>query len=183
MSKKAGKEKHPLFNTWAHAKRTKTMGTIWSNDFWLFVEEVGNRPENTRLFRKDISLKLDRDNFYWKEIKLTIQDYESRAAYMREYMRQNPDKQKNSDLKKRFGINLDTFQHMQNEQNYVCAICGNPETTVDNRSNTTRELAVDHCHTTGKIRGLLCRGCNQGLGNFRDNITYLKKAITYLERN
>jgi hypothetical protein len=42
-------------------------------------------------------------------------------------------------------------------------------------------LAVDHCHAGGHIRGLLCRQCNVGLGNFQDNIQYLKNAIKYLE--
>jgi hypothetical protein len=43
------------------------------------------------------------------------------------------------------------------------------------------ELAVDHCHTTGKVRGLLCSTCNTALGSFQDNPAYLKAAIHYLE--
>lgn len=45
----------------------------------------------------------------------------------------------------------------------------------------SRYLSVDHNHKSNKIRGLLCLNCNAGLGNFRDNITLLKKAISYLE--
>ena len=45
------------------------------------------------------------------------------------------------------------------------------------------QLVVDHCHKTGKIRGLICDSCNVGLGRFKDNIDNLKNAIKYLEKN
>jgi hypothetical protein len=44
-------------------------------------------------------------------------------------------------------------------------------------------LSIDHCHNTGKVRGLLCDHCNKGLGLFKDNIDYLNKAIEYLKYN
>ena len=53
-----------------------------------------------------------------------------------------------------------------------CFICG--------LDKDRRNLCVDHCHTTGKVRGLLCDNCNVGLGRFKDNITLLEKAIKYL---
>jgi hypothetical protein len=102
------------------------------------------------------------------------------AKRMREYRKKNPDSFRNSDLKKSFGITLDIYNEMLSEQAGVCAICGNPETIVDNRTNKIRNLAVDHCHTTKKVRGLLCMGCNQGLGNFRENPDFLAKAISYI---
>jgi hypothetical protein len=46
-----------------------------------------------------------------------------------------------------------------------------------------KELAIDHCHKTGKIRGLLCKNCNQGLGQFKDNIDLLLSAAKYLYEN
>ena len=52
----------------------------------------------------------------------------------------------------------------------VCAICGK-----------TSQLVGDHCHKSGKPRGILCRNCNLAIGNFFDSVTYLKKAIKYLE--
>jgi len=53
-----------------------------------------------------------------------------------------------------------------------CFICG--------LDKDRRNLCIDHCHTTGKIRGLLCDSCNVGLGRFKDNTNLLEKAIKYL---
>jgi len=64
-------------------------------------------------------------------------------------------------------------------QNGVCAICSGGE-TVKTRG-TLRRLAVDHDHETGKVRGLLCNRCNNGLGNFRDDPDLLREAIAYLQ--
>ena len=104
------------------------------------------------------------------------------TCYAREWRKKEGSslKQKNIDLKKRFGITLDEYNTMKQDQGDVCAICGCVETTVDNRTKETRNLAVDHCHTTKKVRGLLCMGCNQGIGNFRENPQFLANAISYL---
>ena len=63
---------------------------------------------------------------------------------------------------------------MLGAQNGRCAICGRPETEAGG-------LAVDHCHATGKVRGLLCTLCNTALGKFRDRTDILRAAIRYLE--
>ena len=60
------------------------------------------------------------------------------------------------------------------KQNNVCAIC-------ENKCPTGYNLAIDHNHITGEIRGLLCINCNGGLGNFKDSIKLLDKAIIYLK--
>ena len=81
----------------------------------------------------------------------------------------------NTKLKRRFGITLDDFNEMYKNQGGKCLICDATE------SMSSHRLAVDHCHITGKIRGLLCKSCNVALGGFKDNIESLKKAIKYLE--
>ena len=63
----------------------------------------------------------------------------------------------------------------------VCAICGKKETRKS-RYGGICKLHIDHDHKTKKIRGLLCHKCNNGLGNFRDNIENLDRAKKYLER-
>ena len=78
-------------------------------------------------------------------------------------------------------MTLADYQKLYDEQNGVCAICGGIQTGRGRAKNT---LAVDHNHETGAIRGLLCTNCNTGIGNLRDNIDLLQKAIQYLrERN
>lgn len=64
---------------------------------------------------------------------------------------------------------------MLEEQGGVCAICGRV-------CSTGMNLAVDHCHVTGEIRGLLCQGCNVSLARFNDDVAVLKNAIVYLEK-
>ena len=181
MSKKSGKEKHPLFNAWSGAKRTSGLSKEWREDFWLFVSEVGERLTDHRLFTIDKEKPLSKDNFKWVPIKLKLQDYSSKADYMKAYMKANPDKQKDHDLKRHFGITISHYTTMQTNQKGLCAICGKTDDTIDNRSGLPRNLAVDHCHITKLVRGLLCRGCNQGLGNFKDDADLLQKAINYLK--
>jgi len=79
-------------------------------------------------------------------------------------------------LRKKYGINLDMYNEMLEKQNGVCAICGHPQPPQFFR------LAVDHCHKTGKVRGLLCQSCNGMLGLAKDNIEVLAEAIEYLGR-
>lgn len=105
---------------------------------------------------------------------------ESWAEYMREYRKRKPHIMKSVELKKRFGISLEEYEQMLEQQNNVCAICKQPETSIDHRTKKVRSLAVDHCHTTNKIRGLLCTNCNTALGLFRDDLLILKQAIHYL---
>jgi hypothetical protein len=79
---------------------------------------------------------------------------------------------------KKYSLTQDQYDAMMAAQNYVCAICHQPEQTK--HKEVSRRLAVDHCHTTGAIRGLLCSHCNHGIGRFHDKIDLLKSAIDYL---
>jgi len=83
-------------------------------------------------------------------------------------------------LKRKYGITLYDYEVMYEEQNGVCKICGNPETRINPYTKTPIRMPVDHCHETGKIRGLLCTDCNVGIGNLNDDIKLLEKAIEYL---
>ena len=85
----------------------------------------------------------------------------------------NPEKARQYYLKYEFGISVDEYTKLFEHQKGCCAICNDPPS--ENRS-----LAVDHCHTNGNIRGLLCFRCNATLGKFNDNIALFQKAIDYL---
>lgn len=72
------------------------------------------------------------------------------------------------------------YDKMFSAQGGVCAACYKPEESKDKRYGTTRNLAVDHCHATGKIRGLLCIRCNLCLGTLKDDRDLLLRLAEYL---
>jgi hypothetical protein len=76
-------------------------------------------------------------------------------------------------IKKLYGLSWEDYQHMLKEQEGRCAICGRTMDTIN----------VDHDHRTENTRGLLCLFCNHLLGNAKDDIEILKKAIRYLRRH
>jgi len=76
---------------------------------------------------------------------------------------------RNERYKKRYNITIEEYERMAKDQSNMCKIC-----------NKNTKLVVDHCHKSNKVRGLLCQGCNLGLGAFKDNYNNLNKAITYL---
>lgn len=78
-------------------------------------------------------------------------------------------------LKQSYGISIEQFDKMLEDQCGVCAICGSTPTGKD------PVLHVDHCHTTKQVRGLLCTGCNQGLGRFDHDPELLEAAAKYLK--
>lgn len=72
-------------------------------------------------------------------------------------------------LKHRYGIDEAEWDRLQEAQNGVCAIC-----------KLQPAEHVDHCHGSGKVRGLLCFNCNGGLGRFQDDPAVMERAIEYL---
>jgi protein-arginine kinase activator protein McsA len=94
-------------------------------------------------------------------------------AKSRVWRQENPDTVKNGRFKRLYGITLEQYLKMKDKQNGCCATCGKePET-----------LCVDHDHTTGKVRGLLCSNCNRALGFLQDNIDILRQAVKYLRKH
>lgn len=88
--------------------------------------------------------------------------------------RGSPEYVKAAFLRHMYGISMDEYNDLFEKQKGCCAICKKHQTEIKKR------LHVDHCHTTGKVRGLLCFSCNNALGQLNDDIELLKAAITYL---
>lgn len=87
-------------------------------------------------------------------------------------------------LKRRYGITASDYIALAQAQHDRCAICGLRFADVERqKSDQTQRLHVDHDHETGKVRGLLCFRCNNGLGFFRDDIAALEAAIAYIKRS
>lgn len=106
------------------------------------------------------------------------QPYDVRLANDRRRYRLKPEHHRNYNLKRDFGISLGQYQEAFAAQGGVCACCRKPE--VSERDGKRKWLAVDHDHTTGTFRGLLCSNCNQGLGRFKDDPGVLERAAAYL---
>ena len=110
---------------------------------------------------------------------------DKKAAQDREYYRKHRAQHglsyRESELKRRFGITLHEYGQLMVKQGGKCAICGTDEGGT--RLGEVKALAVDHDHKTGRVRGLLCESCNQGIGKLKDDVEILQKAIDYLKAN
>ena len=95
----------------------------------------------------------------------------------------DPVKNRENHLKRHYGLTLDDYDLMLVEQNGVCKLCG----TSDPGGRQTGRgkvdvFFVDHCHASGKVRGLLCNTCNKAIGQVGENISFFEKAILYLKK-
>ncbi|MAT39187.1 MAG: hypothetical protein CL946_06255 [Ectothiorhodospiraceae bacterium] len=97
---------------------------------------------------------------------------------LREKQNRNPSARDRAQRKyryKQFGLTIADYEQILKDQGGVCAICGQPP--------NGRDLCIDHCHRTGKVRGLLCDGCNTGIGKLGDDASSIRKALIYLQQS
>lgn len=81
-------------------------------------------------------------------------------------------------MKLKYGLTPEKYQEILDKQNGVCAICK----TKPNFDKWKKRFAIDHCHSTGNVRGLLCDACNRGIGMLKDDPNILISAAEYLAR-
>ena len=95
----------------------------------------------------------------------------------------DPIKKRNENLKRNYGITLEEYNTMLENQGGVCAVCGtdDPKGRRSGRG-VVKDFYVDHNHITGEVRGLLCNACNRAIGNFQDDPSILEKAVLYLRK-
>lgn len=91
----------------------------------------------------------------------------------------NPERRYTHEIKRRYGCTLEQYNAMLTAQGGACAICSKLHNPAEKRGR----LYVDHCHKSGKVRALLCRGCNSMLGYALDDTRVLAEAIAYLTRH
>jgi hypothetical protein len=128
-------------------------------------------PEKRKQYHKEYHKKWSIDNI--DSIKERGKKYfqkNKEKIYKRRKRNGTSDYNRFYQMKSRYGILENEYNELLIKQNNLCCICKQPN----------KKLCVDHNHDNKKIRGLLCRDCNSGLGMFKDNREYLLEAIKYL---
>jgi hypothetical protein len=115
---------------------------------------VGPKYKGRSYWRCGQSRKWDENSRYRTDP--SVREGQRRARFLREY-----------------GISVEQYDEMFETQGGVCARCGNPPQEI-------KKLAVDHCHKTGRVRGLLCGPCNTYLGRLEANLDQLQRDLNYL---
>jgi hypothetical protein len=133
-----------------------------------------------RKCRRERSLKWQRENpdkYREQQQKTYKKNIDKRREYEKKRARDPERKRynKNKNLLDKYGITIEEFECMVESQNGLCAIC--EERLTYGRNG----CAVDHDHTTGQVRSILCSPCNKGIGHFQENISRIKAAVMYLE--
>lgn len=109
---------------------------------------------------------------------MTEAQKESRRKATREWKLRNPElyiqRSRDKEYRRKYGISLEQYDELLKAQQGVCAICA---TSCDTGMN----LAVDHCHDTNKIRGLLCKNCNTAIGLLKEDLETMTKALEYVK--
>lgn len=133
------------------------------------AKKSGRDPRMSRCRGCETKLRLERyhsdPEFREVQLERSRRSYRSRAR--------SPEYWRRANLKYMYGLTPDDFDRLVEEQGGGCAICG----------SSVSRLQVDHCHESGVVRGLLCGGCNSGLGHMRDDPVRLRAAAEYVERS
>lgn len=105
------------------------------------------------------------------------------AAKSRQWRKENPDKSKDADLRKVYGITLQDKLNMLSKQAKKCAACGASWHGNKRYKDSETGWLVDHDHKTGKIRGLLCDPCNRTIGQAKEDLHRLVALTAYLTKH
>ncbi len=136
----------------------------------------GQKKKESEYQKKWKERNREHANAYRREWVAKNPEYEERRkANQRRRYKDEPERRWHATLKK-FGLVPEQYEELLSSQGFVCAICLKQDPLG-------RRLAVDHCHTTGKIRGLLCSLCNTAIGMLKDDTTSLLRAVSYLEKH
>lgn len=157
------------------------MGTPKDPNYWKKYQKLNREKiltQHREYYRKNKERLLKQNKDYRSKKGDQIREGQ------RKYYQENKGKWKEQHLRKKYNLSVEDFNAIFVAQNGQCAICA---TTFNDAFVGTRQREgkahVDHCHTTGKIRGLLCTKCNTALGLFDEDIVRLLNAIDYLKKH
>ena len=105
-----------------------------------------------------------------------------KKRYNKEHYQKHKSMSRKSRLKCQYGITIEDYDNLFAKQDGLCAICGKME-TYKHYKGTICRLSIDHNHTTGAVRGLLCQKCNAALGFLDEDIIRMLKMIEYIEND
>lgn len=149
-----------------------------------FVKDK-NRKDGLYPQCKACRKKFDQDNKEKITVRRKIYDEKpenkKRQSNYNKKRREKPEnikREKDSHLKNNYGITIQEFEAFEKQQDERCRICKKHKSEAGRKG-----LHVDHNHKTGKVRGLLCTSCNQGLGRFKDNAVFLRNAADYIDEH
>lgn len=184
--KGGGRRDHHLYSIWHERKKRGALCEEWAADILIFWKAVGDRPAPNYLLRRiNPQRPYGPGNFEWlaalkREAGETRKAFNARKwASRRE---REPEYEARRWLMRKYGITTEQYEAMYQAQGGVCATCRKPETSVHHHTQTPKALSVDHCHATGRVRGLLCWHCNSVLGKVKDNPITLRAMADYLEK-
>lgn len=159
-------------------QKTKSLGS-----FTRRKERTGQYTVDCKICRAEKAKK------YREKNKKKVKSYEAQyrknnkeernrknKLRLRRLRASNPEYDKSYKLKWNYGITLDEWNVLFKKQDKSCAIC-------KSKTSGARGFSTDHCHKTGKVRGILCHSCNTSLGGFKDDINILEAAINYLKNS
>lgn len=145
---------------WNRSARGKAMKALW---------EAAN-IERVRESKRRWVLRNRRKNEESKK-RYRERTKEKASISAAAWRKANPGRQLAKARLRKYGITQEEFDKLSQRQKHRCAVC----------RSKPKILYVDHCHRTRRVRGLLCFGCNVGLGHFRDRVQFLENAVLYLK--
>lgn len=179
------RREHPLYMVWWERKRAGIVSTEWLN-FDIFLRDVGKRPSDNHFMMRRGNEPYGPKNFQWVEHLRKRKDETGKQWYARKWaarMLANPGIERKRMFARKYGMTVEQYEDLVKSQDGKCAICEQPESSFDGKTGSLKNLCVDHCHNTGKIRGLLCFRCNATLGKLEDNPLLLRAMWDYLHEH
>lgn len=144
---------------------------------WFYV--YGHFPDRMLRF-----LDGDSDNLAIRNLAMPehdARDHDGKLEYQRSWKNTEYGAYREKDLLRDFGITLNVYEQLSKAQGGVCAIC--KRTEIVRRGGVVKKMAVDHCHSSNAVRGLLCQACNTGLGYFEDDAERMEAATAYVRKD
>lgn len=157
------------------------------DEFYIQKSKWGDRPSS---WCKNC-ICIDRKNFRDSNpgiLRKRRKEYRQRNSqvidarckeWRKKYFERHPYKQFEYRIKSEYGITAHQFHEMIIEQENKCALCEK----YFNHNGTKTNFGIDHCHKTGKVRGLLCYQCNSAIGYVKESTTTLEKMIAYIKKH